>query len=284
MSRAAKPDRPVSEPADLLLAASRLFLRRRWEEADQVLSHGLARFPDVIELVFLKGLVAQKRRAHAEAVGLFHRALAMGPARCEGAHPEFAGYRAHEALGQSYLALGLHEEAAAQFEAAHRLEPGYSGSLASLVAACSGRVADAALLERLERLLGPDRSALSRALLDGGRPDLALEVAEAEAGVAAPELARQRGRALLALSRYEEAARALGAGGELLVAVACSEGRSALPALVRRSDLTAADYREAASFCLAQAEFWDRVAARPRAYPAWVRGQNAKEPGGEKGS
>lgn len=124
------------------LAAS-LFTLNRPEEALAELADGLRHFPEFTDLVYLQGLALRSAGRLPEAIGAFHRCLAMGPASCppyHGADPGMGGWKAEHSLARCYQERGDWEWARHHYRRAWQAgrEASSLGALARLLMLRSG--------------------------------------------------------------------------------------------------------------------------------------------------
>lgn len=174
-----------------------------------------AEFPDFTDLVFLRGVALFELKRHAEAVGVFHQCLAMGPAPCppySGVEPALGGCKAHLALGMVYEAMGRLPDAVRHYHQAVVLGGGWHEPLGRLAALLIPREDLAAVRGYLEPFfdLGQpsQRVALANLFFTHGRYDVALQYLEPpdpEDGGAGGAAGLLRGRCLAKLGQYEEA-------------------------------------------------------------------------------
>jgi tetratricopeptide (TPR) repeat protein len=195
---------------------------QHWEAAKAGLNACLTRQPDFVWAYLFRSFANEKLQAWPEAEADFHKALLLKP-------NEDARYVLLLTRGILHLNQGAPERAAADFRAAAALKPGQYNAYLNLaqVLLAQGRLDEAADQVKTALRLRPPPPAVAayhleraRRLLRGKRFEQAAQACEAALGLSPrqPLPYEVRGRALLALGRYEQAERSfdqyLQSGGE----------------------------------------------------------------------
>ena len=107
------PDMNSGSPTEVVRDARRLIAAGDLAQADAILSSALARAPDAAELLYLRGVIASRRKDAAAAIGFLHSALAARPDMVE----------AWLALGNVHARLDQLPAAALAYERAVACDP-----------------------------------------------------------------------------------------------------------------------------------------------------------------
>lgn len=107
------PDLNSGSPTEVVRDARRLIAAGDLAQADAILSSALARAPDAAELLYLRGVIASRRKDAAAAIGFLHSALAARPDMVE----------AWLALGNVHARLDQLPAAALAYERAVACDP-----------------------------------------------------------------------------------------------------------------------------------------------------------------
>ncbi|SHE48025.1 Glycosyltransferase involved in cell wall bisynthesis [Caldanaerobius fijiensis DSM 17918] len=103
---------------------------KRYDEALSIIERGLSDYPDLTDLVFLKGYIHHVNKRYTIAERLFKECIEMGEAPFDiGFIMGVGSFRAHHALGELYLELEDYDEAYVHFEQAYKMNNSFKEPL-----------------------------------------------------------------------------------------------------------------------------------------------------------
>lgn len=155
-----------------------LMSRRRHDEALQVLTRGLQRYPDYTDLQYLLACLYHRVRRYPSALAAYRRCLELGEAPFLYATDDGAGsFQALFGYGLVHRDLGNHAEAVAAFLATLEQRVDYTAPLPPLLGCLlewRGKQGTLAFLAERIELSPPIYRKLASAALEGAHYDLAL--------------------------------------------------------------------------------------------------------------
>jgi len=125
----------------------------QFNQAAEVCRAGLELYPAYTDLCYLQALALKEQSMLPQAVGLFHRCLAMPQTTSFMSEESYHGYRVWVALGQCYLALGKFPQALQSYIEAFSLNPENIGILAEMVGSLAKVIPLEQLADSMEKAL-----------------------------------------------------------------------------------------------------------------------------------
>lgn len=184
----------------------------QYDAALEAIDRQIALYPGYTDLIFLQGVALAGLTRRPEAIGAFHRAIAMGPAPVPpniAVEERLAGDKADYALGEIYRQIGRPEDAVRHYERAFLAGRDWEIPLRALFSMLFAQEEPDGIGSYLRRLgAGEDAGAtehIASALCDVRRYDLAFAQLEAVRGALAGRGRYLRALCLSKLGRYDEA-------------------------------------------------------------------------------